>query len=68
MYMLPEAHRVLYEPDDPVWVGRTRGSERKGTVLRNLGEGCYSVSVAGGEGVRTIVEGLLQPRREDEAC
>ena len=68
LYMLDKEHSVLYEPYDPVWVGRTRGSERKGTVLRYLGEGHYSVSVAGREGVRTLVEGLLQPRREDEAC
>jgi hypothetical protein len=68
LYMLPEAHRGLYKPGDPVWVGRTRSSEREGTVLRYLGEGFYSVSVAGHEGVRAIEEGLLQPRREDEAC
>ncbi len=65
--MLPEARRVLYEPWDPVWVGRTRSSEREGTVLRYLGEGFYIVSVTGHEGVRAIAEGLLQPRREDEA-
>jgi hypothetical protein len=68
LYMVPEAHRVLYEPWDPVWVGRTRSSEREGTVLRYLGEGFYSVSVAGHEGVRAIEDGLLQARREDEAC
>jgi hypothetical protein len=49
-------------------VGRTRSSEREGTVLRYLGEGFYSVCVVGHEGVRAIEEGLLQPRREDEAC
>jgi hypothetical protein len=63
---VPEAHRMLYEPGDPVWVGRSRGSEREGTVLRYLGKGFYSVSVAGSEGVRTLEEGLLHPRREDE--
>ena len=63
---MPEVHRVLYKPGDPVWVGRTRGSEREGTILRYLGKGLYSVSVAGHEGVRAIEEGLLQPRREDE--
>jgi hypothetical protein len=68
LYMLPKVPRMLYEPGDPVWVGRTRGSEREGTVLCYLGEGHYRVSVAGREGVRTIVEGLLQPRRVDEAC
>ncbi len=61
-----EAHHGLYEPGDPVWVGRSRGSEREGTVLRYLGEGCYSVSIVGHEGVRTIHEGLLRPRREDD--
>ncbi len=66
LYILPEAPCVLYKPGDPVWVGRTRSSEREGTVLRYLGEGFYSVFVAGREGVRTIAEGLLQPRREDE--
>ena len=61
-----EAHRVQYQPGDLVWVGRSRGSEREGTVLRYLGEGCYSVSIVGHEGLRTIHEGLLHPRREDE--
>ena len=64
--MVPEEHRVLYKPWDPVWVGRTRSSEREGTVLRYLGEGFYIVSVAGHGGVQVIEEGLLQPRREDE--
>ena len=63
---VPEAHRVLYEPGDPVWVGRSRGSEREGTVMRYLGEGSYSVSVAGQEEPRTFGEGLLHPRREDQ--
>jgi hypothetical protein len=63
---VPEAHHVPYEPGDPVWVGRSRGSEREGTVLRYLGEGFYSVSVAGEEEVRTLEEGLLHPRREDD--
>jgi hypothetical protein len=61
-----KAHHLLYEPGDPVWVGRSRGSEREGTVLRYLGEGFYSVSVAGEEEVRTLEEGLLHPRREDD--
>jgi hypothetical protein len=63
---VPEAHHELYDPGDPVWVGRSRGSEREGTVLRYLGEGFYSVSVAGEEGVRTLEEGLLHPRREED--
>ena len=63
---VPEAHRVQYQPGDPVWVGRSRGSEREGTVLRYLGEGFYSVAIVGAEGVRTIHEGLLHPRREDD--
>ena len=62
---VPEAHHAPYQPGDPVWVGRSRGSEREGTVLRYLGEGFYSVSVTGKEGVRTLEEGLLHPRRED---
>ena len=63
---VPEGHRALYEPGALVWVGRSRGSEREGTVLRYLGEGFYSVSIVGPEGVRTIHEGLLHPRREDD--
>ena len=64
---VPEAqHRGQYRPGDPVWVGQSRGSEREGTVLRHLGEGFYSVSVAGEEGVRTIHEGLLHPRQETD--
>jgi hypothetical protein len=63
---VPESHRMLYEPSDPVWVGRTRGSEREGTVLRYLGEGFYSVSIVGAEGERTIHEGLLHPRQEND--
>ena len=63
---VPEAHRALYEPGALVWVGRSRGSEREGTVLRYLGEGFYSVAIVGPEGVRTIHEGLLHPRREDD--
>jgi hypothetical protein len=61
-----KAYHALYEPGDPVWVGRSRGSEREGTVLRYLGEGFYSVAIVGPEGVRTIHEGLLHPRREGE--
>jgi hypothetical protein len=63
---VPEGHRAaLYEPGDLVWVGRSRGSEREGTVLRYLGEGFYSVALVGIlEGVRTIHEGLLHLRRE----
>jgi hypothetical protein len=57
-----EAPRVPYEPGDPVWVGRTRGSEREGIVVRHLGEGLYSASVAGREEIRTLEEGLLHPR------
>jgi hypothetical protein len=63
---VPEAHRVQFQPGDPVWVGRSRGSEREGTVLRFLGEGSYSVSVAGPEGVRTVHEDLLYPRQEND--
>ncbi len=64
---VPDVHRVPYEPGDPVWVGRSRGSEREGTVLRYLGEGFYSVAIVGTpEGERTIHEGLLHPRREDD--
>ena len=57
-----EAHYALYEPGDPVWVGRSRGSEREGTILRYLGGGFYSVSVAGQEGVWSVHEQLLHPR------
>jgi hypothetical protein len=60
-----KAHHALYELGDAVWVGRSRGSEREGTVLSYLGEGFYSVAIVGPEGVRTIHEGLLYPRRED---
>ena len=63
---VPEAHRVQYQPGDPVWVGRSRGSEREGTVLRYLGEGSYNVSVAGQEGVRRVHEALLHPRQEND--
>ncbi len=64
---VPEGHRALYEPGALVWVGRSRGSEREGTVLRYLGEGFYSVAIVGiPEGERTIHEGLLHPRREDD--
>jgi len=63
---VPEAHYMLYDPGDPVWVGRSRGSEWEGTVLRYLGEGCYSVSIVGHEGTRSVHEGLLRQRREDE--
>ena len=63
---VPEAHRVRYQPGDRVWVGQSRGSEREGTVLRYLGEGSYSVSVAGQEGVRTVHEALLRPRQEND--
>ena len=63
---VPEGHHALYEPGDPVWVGRSRGSEREGTVLRHRGEGFYSVAIVGAEGERTIHEGLLHPRREDD--
>ena len=61
-----EVPQTLYQPGDPVWVGRSRGSEREGTILRNLGEGYYSVSMVGSEGTRNVHEGLLHPRREDE--
>jgi hypothetical protein len=61
-----EAHQALYQPGDRVWVGRSRGSEREGTILRYLGEGYYSVSMVGPEGTRNVHEGLLHPRREDE--
>ena len=61
-----KARHALYEPGDLVWVGRSRGSEREGTVLRYLGEACYSVSIVGHEGVRTMHEGLLRPRGGDE--
>jgi hypothetical protein len=63
---VPAAHHMLYDPRDPVWVGRSRGSEREGTILRYLGEGCYSVSIVGHEGTRSVHEGLLRQRREDE--
>ncbi len=61
-----EAHQALYEPGDPVWVGRSRGSEREGTILRYFGDGYYGVSIAGPQGARAVHEGLLHPRREDE--
>jgi hypothetical protein len=63
---VPEEHLILYEPGDPVWVGRSRGSEREGTVLGYLGEGSYCVSVAGQEGAKTVHEELLHLRRDDE--
>jgi hypothetical protein len=62
-----KAHQALYEPGDPVWVGRSRGSEREGTILRYFGEGYYGVNIARPEGARAVHEGLLHPRREDEA-
>ena len=34
--------------------------------MRYVGEGFYSVSVTGKEGVRTLEEGLLRSHREDE--
>ena len=61
-----EVPQPLYQPGDPVWVGRSRGSEREGTILRYLGEGYFSVSMVGSEGPRNVHEGLLHPRREDE--
>ena len=48
-------------------MGRSRGSEREGTVLRYLGKGFYSVYVVGHEEARTLKEGFPNPRREDEA-
>jgi hypothetical protein len=45
-----EAHQALYEPGDPVWVGRSRGSEREGTILRLFGDGYYGASIAAGKG------------------
>ena len=63
---VPEAHRALYQPGDPVWVGRSRGSEREGIVVRYLGEGSYRVYVVGREGVQTLHESLLRPRRDGE--
>ena len=63
---VPEAHRVQYQPGDPVWVGRSRGSEREGTILGYLGESYYSVSMVGPEGTRNVHEGLLHPRREED--
>ena len=62
---MPEARHVRYEPGDPVWVGRTRGTEREGTILRYVGDDSYSVSVTG-EGVITLPGGRLHPCREDE--
>jgi hypothetical protein len=61
-----EAPQALYQPGDPVWVGRSRGSEREGIILRYLGEGYYSVSMVGPEGTRNVREELLHPRREDQ--
>ncbi len=61
-----EARQALYQPGDPVWVGQSRGSQREGTVVRYVGEGFYSGSVTGKEGVRTLEEGLLRSRREDQ--
>jgi hypothetical protein len=58
-----EAHRAHYQPGEPIWVGRSRGSEREGIVVRYVGEGFYRVYVIGREGVRTLEEGLLHPRR-----
>ncbi len=63
---VPEEHHTLYQPGEPVWVGRSRGSEREGIVVRYEGEGFYRVYVVGQEGVRTLQEGLLRPRREGD--
>jgi hypothetical protein len=56
-----EAH---YKVGDPVWVGRSMGSMRKGTIVRYLGEGSYAVVTE--RGTRPVVDGLISPRREDK--
>ena len=43
-----EPRRMLYQPGEAVWVGRSRGSEREAIVVRYLGEGFYRVYVAAG--------------------
>ena len=59
-----EAH---YYTGDKVWVGQSRGSTREGTVVRYLGRGSYSVSIAE-RGVRSVDEGLLSLRQEEEGA
>ncbi len=53
-----------YRSGEPVWVGQSRGSLRKGIVVRYLGEGSYRVHIAGCE-TTTVAEGLLGLRQED---
>jgi hypothetical protein len=66
---VPDEHQAHHQPGEPVWVGRSRGSEekREGIVVRYVGEGFYRVYVVGQEeGVQTLQEGLLHPRREGD--
>jgi hypothetical protein len=53
-----------YGSGKQVWVGQSRGSMREGTVVGYLGEGSYSINIAG-EGVGIVDEGLLSLRQED---
>ena len=59
-----EVREVGYGAGKQVWVGQSRGSMREGTIVGYLGEGSYSVNIAG-EGVGIIDEGLLSLRQED---
>lgn len=59
-----EVREARYGAGKQVWVGQSRGSMREGTIVGYLGEGSYSVNIAG-EGVGIIDEGLLSLRQED---
>jgi len=59
-----EVRDARYESGKRVWVGQSRGSMREGTIVGYLGEGSYSVNIAG-EGVGIVDEGLLSLRQED---
>ena len=53
-----QAREAQFRPKEQVWIGRSRGSMREGTVVGYLGEGSYRVFIAE-VGVRTVDEGLL---------
>ena len=59
-----QTQEARYKVGDPVWVGQSMSSMRKGTVVRYLGEGSYAVVTE--RGTRPVVEGLISPRRGDE--
>ncbi len=59
-----QTQEARYKGGDPVWVGQSMGSMRKGTIVRYLGERSYEVVTE--RGTRPVVEGLISPRRGDE--